>query len=261
MKSFALMLVLAVSAIQLRADELYIVPIYGQNLRGSTAVWTSGVLLNNPHPEAVEVEVAGAYPAMEKGCRPCPSSQRWTLAPYESLLLPPIAGPTGLLQLGAFSLRAKRPIDVDSVVQGLSVIEHDATPFVIQPIEAGRRWIPPNVPAYLPRVSTGASGTPINVFLVNPNDTEIRVDYSVDPTPTLRLDQSVKVPPKSTLLLPVLPGCTHDGHGCFGAHPVASSGFRIGVRGSGEFYASASVPALIPHKAGISTPLFIGPVF
>lgn len=261
MKSFALMLVLAVSAVQVRADELYIVPTYGQNLRGSTAIWTSGVLLNNPHGEAVEVEVAGTYPAMEKGCRPCPSSQRWTLAPYESLLLPPIAGPTGLLQLGAFSLRASRPIDVDSVVQGMSVIEHDATPFVIQPIETGRRWIPANVPAYLPRVSTGASGNQINLFLVNPSETAITVDYSIDSTPVLRLDQSVKVPPNSTLLHPVFHSCTHDGHGCAGAHPVSSSGFRLGVRGSGEFYASASVATLVPHKPGISTPLFIGPVF
>jgi len=260
MKHFAWMLSVAVlAAVEVRAAELYIVPVYGQNLRGSTASWSSGVLLNNPHAEPVDVEVAETYPNTESFCRPCPGPQRWTLLPFESLLLPEIAGPTGMLRLGAFSLLASRTIDVDSVILGRSVIPGDPLPVVIEPIEVGRRWIPANTSAYMPRVSTGALPVQINLFLVNPNESEIVVGYSVDSGTTARFDRTVRVPPNSTVLHPVIYPCPDESQGGCGAD--APGGYRLNVRGSGEFYASASGPAFTPQRPGISTPLFIGPVF
>src|SRR5947207_15434124 len=73
---------LLVSAVTASAAERYIIPIWGQYVRGANATYTGTIAMTNLSDATATVTVTKIVPILQRPClEPC-DAEKWTLPPY-----------------------------------------------------------------------------------------------------------------------------------------------------------------------------------
>jgi hypothetical protein len=240
MKRLAIFSLLLSSPILSAQTHQYIVPVWAQDLRGSSQTWTSEISVSNPDSEAASVRVAEVYPAVEEFfCHPVIFCGPQIARQFESgdtlPVTPNFWKKNVIYRLAALRIESDRPIHVESWVRGIS-----KGSLLNQEIAVGRGWIPAGAKAFIPeRYYNVGGGTPdhTNVFIVNPNEAPMVVNYRIVYRGTHRPsdeERAITIAPKSLGQTPSVAAYRGEGNGDSPVFP------RIELAADAQFYAVAS---------------------
>lgn len=186
----------------------YIIPVWAADLRGGSQVWSSEIYASNGSGGIAIFQVAEVYPGIEEQfCHPViycgPQEPRELFAGDTLLITPNFWKQNTIYKLAALRIESDQPIHIESWVRGIT----DGR-IMNQEIAVGREWIPARDKVFIPeRYYHLGGGTPdrTNLFVVNPNDSQIEVQYRIVHRGTQRPpdeDRTIVVPPKSLAIAP-----------------------------------------------------------
>jgi hypothetical protein len=217
------------------AEERYIIPVTTIPSGPHDPFWFSHVTISNPHPFPVVYRTVAMYPYGADTYR-CYSQAEVTLKAYQT------SGVDANCFKGmmAIVITSESPL---ALVGRVSYFRWMARPYAEEVIREqmaiGREWLSPNDEHVIPQVAASPYGeVRSNLFLVNPGDTDLHVDYertSDGPMPI----HHVTVPPHSSQIVS-LPA---DQTTCFNGGDVASlyCATPLKLKADGAFYATVSV--------------------
>ena len=170
----ALWLAAALPAI---AEDRWIIPVYGSNVKGIGFTYDSVLAIGNPTSSIANVRVADIIPITSVPCAACrPSDLDLIIRPHETRRFPAgrplVVGGQSLL-FGAVVITADQPIELRSEVAGVA----SGIDYRWQFVEIARDWL--TGPSRIDRAIRGDSET-TNLFLINPNPFLIDIEYSTD---------------------------------------------------------------------------------
>ena len=240
MKRLAILTLLLSAPILNAQTYQYIIPVWAQDLRGWSQVWTSEISASNTSGDPVSVRVAEVYPAIEERfCHPVIFCGPQVARQFESgdtlPVTPNFWKKDTMYHLAALRIESDAPIYVESWVRGISPGR-----LLNQEIIVARDWIPARARAFIPeRYYHIGGGTPdrTNVFVVNPNDTPLTLTYRIVYRGTHRPpdeQRTITVAPKSLGQTSSIPAYRDDVNGDL---PVFA---RIELAAEQQFYAVAS---------------------
>lgn len=158
------------------AEDRWIIPAYGSNVKGIGFTYDSVLVIANPTSSIANVRVADIIPITSVPCAACrPSDLDLIIPPHETRRFaagrPLVVGGQSLL-FGAAVLTADQPIELRSEIAAVSGSEYRW-----QFVEIARDWL--TGPSRIDRAMRGDFET-TNLFLINPNPFVIDIEYSTD---------------------------------------------------------------------------------
>ena len=232
-----LLLALFVTTPHLHAADRYIIPVWGERIQGWSAQYSSTIVLTNLTEHDATVRVVDVLPMVTEECPGCADST-WTLRPSPSdgsMRVISDQGTSGVffhgkhLRYGAVVLEADSPVLVESdVFTGLW-----GEPHVWQSVDVATGWIPGGTTGVIPRAVAPDVWSDFTLYLLNPNDAPITVEYWI----SFGGRRSSDVPAHSmiALRLPIAPFLA----GTAGAELATGFAFPLYVTSSYPFLAAA----------------------
>jgi hypothetical protein len=223
--------VLAASTNRAPAAERYIIPVWGQNVRGANATYTGVIATTNRGDTTATVAVRKIMPILWHDCAfPCPVDQ-WTVPPHITRVISDQGGAIFLggrmMDLGAVEIESDAPVDV--VAEVFSGSWNNASGW--QSVEVARDWITGS--SMIARAIPD-SGT-FRLYLINPNDFPLRFEYRSDygghGSAVVPAERTLAIDLDSSFLCPP---------GCGGAERPTGFGFPIYVDADFPYLAAAN---------------------
>lgn len=198
MKTLPALLVSLVTS-SLAASQNYIIPIYGHSLAGATAGWNSIVLVSNPGDQIAHASIVQIMPMLLGPCetRPC-GSQPFVVPAKSTQVCCSVETASDEVHAGAFVLSSDQPLTVETWL--VSNPFDRSQPVLYQPVPVLSQWIPGGVETWIPRAISGFGNESINLFVVNPNDRPLVVEFTRASPITEPWAIPFVVPPNSTAL-------------------------------------------------------------
>lgn len=151
------------------SEARYIVPVYGTDVEGVNGRWYSNLIAMNSLPEPTDVRVLRVFPILPGGCTRNFPTVLFNVLPHSSRAFGwPGAQLCAGFHLGALELATDHEIDIQTVVSNGTTS---------QLVEVARDWVQPD---HRSTIFSAFTSGPVNLFLINPNDHEINVEYWTD---------------------------------------------------------------------------------
>jgi hypothetical protein len=227
-------LVVLVALLALPADgETYIIPVWASALPASDGEWWASSTVINPNDFAVTARVVRVFPLRTAECASCTGEGATvTIEPGASWPLTPPSGQRGRqLVAGAVELQTSAPVHIQLAAYRPGPLE------IRQRVDVARAWLLPGIRTISVVERTVNSDWRINVFIVNPNSTALRVNVWAADRAENEVDAIVAPGTTAVVNLPA-PRC--NGFPCpvIAVYPIPS--LSVYVESDGPFLASVS---------------------
>lgn len=212
--------------------ESYIIPIWATGLPGSDGTWAARAIGINATHVPVTYHVTGVYPLATTPCAECTGTPfAVTIAPGAAVPITPLQHLAGArMTAGAFAIDTTGPLTIHLVAY------RSGQPELRQYLDVARRWVTPGHHK-ISAVERAGPDWRLNLFIVNPGDTPVRVSAWTGERAENETQQTV--PARTTAVLAVrTPHC--NGVPCPFPTDFPPSPIRVDVEADGEILTSIS---------------------
>lgn len=153
--------------------ETYIVPMWASGLPASDGQWWASSTIINPNAFPVTARVTRVFPLQTaEPCAPCAGVPApMTLEPLSATTIAPPGAYAGRrLVAGAFEVETSAPVHIHAAAYRLGAASE-----IRQRLDVAHDWLRPGIRSVSTVERTVPNEWRINVFIVNPNQTPLRV--------------------------------------------------------------------------------------
>jgi len=232
--------------------ETYIVPIWGTSVRGAAGMYGSVISFTNTGDESVTVRVTDVVP-IQYSSEPNPCSllacgdSEWVVRPHSTQTSESgIIFKNKILELGGLILEASAPLHVESDIYLRATHLVDQW----QSVQIATGWLTGGsiIPRAIP--TQGAGTDHFKLYLLNPNDYPIRIDYSARPYGLGSANVSAHA--IQIVELPISFACPA---GCAVIEPPTGSGRDIELQSDFPYLAASTLSSMaLPPAVRVALP-------
>jgi len=213
--------------------ETYIVPVWAAGLPASDGEWWAWSTVINPNEFPVTVSVSRVFPLRTSECTSCGGdASPVTIEPHASVTLVPPSGQAGRrLVAGAFEVETSGPVHIYLAAYRPGANE------IRQRLDVARDWLLPGIRSVSSVEQSVAPGWRMNLFIVNPNQTELHVSVWAASRAENEVQTTVAPGTTAVVSLPA-PRCSGGPCPIGGVYPIPL--LPVHIEADGVFLASVS---------------------